>query len=160
MLKLKLQNFGHLLWRTDSLENTLRQGKIEARRRRGNRGRDGWMGSLIQWTWVWADSGSRWCTGKPGMLQSMGLHRVRHDWVNWNELNWRRQKTYIPKAIRCWWMKSKMPQKDSKIYHVLGPSMVSQMIKILPAVWETWVWSLGWEDTVEQGITTHSSIFA
>ena len=56
-----------------------------------NRGWDGWMPSLTQWTWVWVNSGSwRW-TGRPGVLQSMGLQRVRHDWVtelNWTELNW------------------------------------------------------------------------
>ena len=40
MLKLKLQYFGHLMWRTDSLENTLTLGKIEGRRRRGDRGWD------------------------------------------------------------------------------------------------------------------------
>ena len=45
MLKLKLQYFGHLMRRTDSLEETLMLGKIEARRRRGNRGWDGWMAS-------------------------------------------------------------------------------------------------------------------
>ena len=46
-----------------------------------DRGWDGWMASLIQWTWVWASSGRWWWTGKPGMLQSMGSQRVRHDWV-------------------------------------------------------------------------------
>ena len=51
-----------------------------------DRGWDGWMASLIRWTWVWASSGSWWWTGKPGMLQSMGLQRVRHDWPT--ELNW------------------------------------------------------------------------
>ena len=66
-LKLKLQYFGHLMQRADSLEKTLMLGKIEGRRRRGQ---DGWMASPTQWTWVWASSG-RW-TGKPGMLQSMG----------------------------------------------------------------------------------------
>ena len=39
---------------------------------------DGWMASLTWWTWVWGRSGSWWWTGKPGMLQSMGLQRVRH----------------------------------------------------------------------------------
>ena len=34
-----------------------------------------------QWTWVWASSGRWGRTGKPGMLQSMGLQRVRHDWA-------------------------------------------------------------------------------
>ena len=50
-----------------------------------NRGWDGWMASLTQWTWVWASSGNWWWTGKPGVLQSMRLQRVRHDWVT--ELN-------------------------------------------------------------------------
>ena len=50
------------------------------------RGWDGWMASPTQWTWVWASSGSWWWTGKPGMLQSMGSQRVRHNWAT--ELNW------------------------------------------------------------------------
>ena len=45
-----------------------------------NRWWAGRMASLTRWMWVWAISGSWWCTGKPGMLQSMGLQRVRHDW--------------------------------------------------------------------------------
>ena len=47
---------------------------------------DGWMTSTTQWTWVWVDSGSRWWTGRPGLLWFMGLQRVRHDWAT--ELNW------------------------------------------------------------------------
>ena len=43
-----------------------------------DRGWDGWMASPTQWTWGWTNSG-RWRTGKPGMLQSMGSQRVRHD---------------------------------------------------------------------------------
>jgi len=58
MLKLKLQSFGRLMRRTDSLEKTLMLGKIEGRRRRDDRGWDGWMVSLTQWTWVWASSRS------------------------------------------------------------------------------------------------------
>ena len=50
MLKLKLQYFGHPMWRTDSLEKTLMLGKIEGRRKRGDRRWDGWMASLTQWT--------------------------------------------------------------------------------------------------------------
>ena len=46
-----------------------------------NRGWDGWMASLTQWTWVWVSSRSWWLTGKPGMLQSMGSPRVGHRWV-------------------------------------------------------------------------------
>ena len=51
-----------------------------------NRGWDGWMASLTQWTWVWVNSGSWWWTGRPGVLQSMGLQRVGHDWAT--ELKW------------------------------------------------------------------------
>ena len=43
------------------------------------RGWDDWMASLTRWTWVWVNSRRWWRTGKPGMLQSMGLQRVRHD---------------------------------------------------------------------------------
>ena len=46
-----------------------------------DRGWDGWMASPSWWTWDWASSGSLWWTGKHGMLQSMGLQRVGHDWV-------------------------------------------------------------------------------
>ena len=59
MLKLKLQYFGHLIRRTDSLEKTLMLRKIEGGRR-NDRGSDGWMASLTQWTWIWANSGSWW----------------------------------------------------------------------------------------------------
>ena len=52
----------------------------------GDRGWDGWMASQTQWTWVWVNSGSWWCTGRPGVLQSKGPQRVGHDWVT--ELNW------------------------------------------------------------------------
>ena len=48
---------------------------------RDDRGWDGWMASLTQWTWVWASSRRWWGTGRPGVLQSMGPPRVRHDWV-------------------------------------------------------------------------------
>ena len=49
-LMLKLQYFGHLLWRTDSLEKTLILGKIEGGRSRGRKRMSGWTGSLTQWT--------------------------------------------------------------------------------------------------------------
>ena len=86
MLKLKLQYFGHLTGRVDSLEKTLMLGGIRGRRRRGRERRDGWMASPTRWMWVWVNSGSWWWTGRPGMLQFMGSQRVGHDWVT--ELNW------------------------------------------------------------------------
>ena len=57
-----------------------------------DRGWDGWMASLTQWTWVWIGSGSWWWTVRPGVLWFMGSQRVGHDWateVNWTELNWK-----------------------------------------------------------------------
>ena len=46
-----------------------------------DRGWDGWIASPIQWAWAWVNSGSWWWTGRPGVLQSMGLQRVGHDWA-------------------------------------------------------------------------------
>ena len=56
-----------------------------------DRGWDGWMVSLTQWTWVWINSGSWWCIGRHGVLQSMGLQRVGHE-LNWTELNFLHRK--------------------------------------------------------------------
>ena len=84
--ELKLQYFGHLMWRTDSLEKTLMLGKIEGSRRRGPQ-RMRWLdGITVQWTWIWVDSGRWWWIGRPGMLQYMGLQRVGRNWAT--ELNW------------------------------------------------------------------------
>ena len=83
MLKLKLQYFGHLcmihwkrLWCWEGLG---------AGGEGDDRGWDGWMASLTQWTWVWVNSRSWWWTGRPGVLWFMGSQRVGHDWVT--ELN-------------------------------------------------------------------------
>ena len=84
--------------RTDSLEKTLMLGKTEGRRRRG-RQRMTWLDGI---TAAMEMSLSRFrvlvMTGKPGMLQSMGSQRVRHDWtteqLNWTEL-WYIISTYI-----------------------------------------------------------------
>ena len=46
-----------------------------------DRGWDGWMVSLSRWTWVWVSSGSWWWTGKPGVLQSVGLQTVGYNWM-------------------------------------------------------------------------------
>ena len=87
MLKLILQYFGLLMWKTDSVEKTLILGKIEGGRRRDNRRWVCWMALPTQWTWVWVNSGSWWWTGRLGVLQSMSSQKVGHDWVT--EVNWR-----------------------------------------------------------------------
>ena len=74
-----------ILWPPDVknwlLEKTLMLGRLKVGGEMDDRGWDGWMASPTQWTRVWASSGSWWWTGKPGMLQSMGSQRVRHNWV-------------------------------------------------------------------------------
>ena len=69
-----------LIWKDPDWERLRAGGEGD------NRGWDGWMASLTQWTWVWVNSGSWWWTVRPGVLQSMGLQRVGHDWAT--ELNW------------------------------------------------------------------------
>ena len=81
MLKLKLQYFGHLMQRVDSLEKTLMLEGLRAGGGGDNRGWDGWMASPTQWAGVWVNSGSWWWTGRPGVLQFMGSQRVGHNWV-------------------------------------------------------------------------------
>ena len=86
-LMLKLQYFGQFFWCEELTHwkrpwcwERLKAGEGE------DRGWDGWMASLSQWTWGWASSRSWWWTRKPSVLQSMGLQKVRHDWAT--ELNW------------------------------------------------------------------------
>ena len=118
MLKLKLQYFGHLMQRTDSLEKTLMLGKIEGRRRRGWQ-RMRWLDGITEvMDMSLSKLSSWWCTGKPGVLQSMGSQRVRHDWVT--ELTvW--SFAYWPEALIDAWA-----------------SPVAQLVKNPPAIWETW----------------------
>ena len=81
MLKLKFQYFGHLMGTADSLEKgPWCWERLKAGGEEGDRGWDCWMASRTQWTWVWANSRRWWRTGKPDVLQSMGLQRVGNDW--------------------------------------------------------------------------------
>ena len=93
MLKLKLQYFGHLMRRVDSLEKTLMLGGIGARGEGDDRGWDGWMASPTQWAWVWVNSGSWWWTGRPGVLRFMGSQKS--DMTEWLNIGYWISDTYI-----------------------------------------------------------------
>ena len=99
MLKLMLKDW-YWSWNSNTLATWYKElthlkrpwcwERLRAGAEGDDRGWDGWMVSPTQWTWVWVNSGSWWWTGRPGVLQSMGSQRVRHDWateLNWNQLN-------------------------------------------------------------------------
>ena len=83
MLKLKLQYWCKELthWKRPWCWERLKAGGEG-----DDRGWNGWMASLTQWTWVWVSSGNWWWTGKPGVLQPMGSQSIGHSWAT--ELNW------------------------------------------------------------------------
>ena len=76
-----------ILWPPDAKTHCKRPWcweRLRAGGEREDRGWDGWMASRSQWIWVWVNSWSWWWTGRPGVLQSMGLQRVRHNWTEMN----------------------------------------------------------------------------
>ena len=105
-----------ILWPTDVknllIRKTLLLGKIEGRRRRGWQ-KMRWLDDITNlMTWVWAISRNWWRTEKPGVLPSMGLQRVRHDWVT--ELNW----TYSTTCAICTCHVSPARQGSPKPQHI------------------------------------------
>ena len=99
MLKLKLQYFGNLMRRVDSLGKT-DAGRDWGQEEKGDDGGwDGWMASPTRWTWIWVNSWSWWWTGRPGVLQFMGSQTVGHNWAT--KLNWNEQRKGISRVCLC-----------------------------------------------------------
>ena len=104
MLKLKLQYIGHLMWRADSLKKKpWGWERLKAGGEGEDRGWDGWMASLTQWTWVWASSRSWWWTGKPGVLQSVGSRELdTTEQLNYNNMLWKKGSVYFLNYSFVW----------------------------------------------------------
>ena len=68
----------------------------------GDRGWDGWMASLTQWTCVWASSGRQWRTRKPGTLQSRGSQRVRHDLATEQQQSYKHKEPDSATIMGAW----------------------------------------------------------
>ena len=87
MLKLRLQYFGHLMWRTDSWKRPRCWERLKAGGEGDNRGWDSWMASLTRWTWIWVNSGSWWWTGRL-VCCNFGVAKSRTRLSDWTKLNW------------------------------------------------------------------------
>ena len=120
--------------------------------------------STLSWKILW--------TEEPGGLQSMGSLRVRHDWATslslFTFMPWRRKMAThssglawrIPGTGEPGGLPSRGSQRIGHNWSNLAASAVAQMVKNLPTMLETWIWSLGQEDPLEKGMAGHSNILA
>ena len=118
--KVKLQYFGHLMWRSDSFEKTLMLGKIEGKRRRGWQ-RTRWLDGITDsMNMSLSELRSWWWIGRPGMLQFMGSQRVGHNWAT--ELN-----PSYPEPVREGRAQASGFQYTSRWHSIIQASLVQKV---------------------------------
>ena len=111
------------MWRTDSFERPWCWERLKAGGEGDNRGWNGWMASLTQWTWVWVNSGSWQWTGRPGVLQSMGSQSFGQT----ERLNWTEKGTENPVLL---------PFENKVVVNALGcASKDGQLLTIQTCLW-------------------------
>jgi len=121
MLKLKLQYFGHLLWRVDSLEKTLMLGGIGGKKRRG-RQRMRWLDGIIDWMDLsLSELRSWWWTGRPGMCDSWG-HK-ESDMTE--QLIWLRPYLIPNSMVGDFWFLKFHPKEDSSLLRKISKEMMN-----------------------------------
>ena len=106
-----------------------------------DRGGNGWMASLTQRTWVWANSGKSWRTGMPGMLQSMGL---RHDWTAKQQHILWECLIFKSKCLREWGCKhmgfrARMTPQGFTVWSQQAPGLWEQHLISLSSEGFSWV---------------------
>ena len=169
MLKLKLQYYGHLMWRVDSLEElTLMLGGIGGRRRRGQqrmRWLDGITDLMHEFEWTpgvgYGQVGLAWCNswGRKELDMTEQLN-----WTQLNLLQYSGLENSMDSIIHGI-TKGRTWLNDFHFHYwwnwgCFQTSLLAQTVKRLSIMWETWVWSLGWEDSLEKEMATHSSTLA
>ena len=137
-----------------------------------DKGWDGWMASLIRWSWVWVNFGSWWWTGRPGVLRFMGSQRVGHDWAT--ELNWTDENDEILDlnfaiklrrdfgdlgTVKCvlyvWYL---WPKGKLEWINLSCEFFASSLIKKCSVYHPLWIWAALWlalTDTMQQEASYH-----